>query len=99
MGTKRITNFKLEEQNYSFVQVQPELITMSNTIKVGDSSDSADDSNSSSAVTTELEANDRSSNGQYQGLMKLLSASLVRAPALPEPVKAGSEGHQFVVVE
>ncbi|KAJ6762359.1 hypothetical protein OIU74_024959 [Salix koriyanagi] len=48
MGTKRITNFKREEQNYSLVQVQPELITMSN-------SDSAEDSNSSSGVTTELE--------------------------------------------
>ncbi|KAJ6349612.1 hypothetical protein OIU77_007068 [Salix suchowensis] len=55
MGTKRITNLKREEQNYSFVQVQPELITMSNIIKVGGSSDSAEDSNSSSAVTTELE--------------------------------------------
>ncbi|KAJ6349616.1 hypothetical protein OIU77_007072 [Salix suchowensis] len=55
MGTKRITNFKLEEQNYSFVQVQPELITMSNIIKVGGSSASAEDSNSSSGVTTELE--------------------------------------------
>ncbi|KAJ6296861.1 hypothetical protein OIU78_022566 [Salix suchowensis] len=55
MGTKRITNFKLEEQNYSFVQVQPELITMSNIIKVGGSSDSAEDSNSSSGMTTELE--------------------------------------------
>ncbi|KAJ6697556.1 hypothetical protein OIU85_003884 [Salix viminalis] len=55
MGTKRITNFKLEEQNYSFVKVQPELITMSNIIKVGGSSDSAEDSNSSSGVTTELE--------------------------------------------
>ncbi|KAJ6296848.1 hypothetical protein OIU78_022553 [Salix suchowensis] len=55
MGTKRITNFKLEEQNYSLVQVQPELITMSNIIKVGGSSDSAEESNSSSGVTTELE--------------------------------------------
>ncbi|KAG5223778.1 transcription repressor MYB [Salix suchowensis] len=55
MGTKRITNFKLEEQNYSFVQVQPELITMRNIIKVGGSSDSAEDSNSSSGMTTELE--------------------------------------------
>uniref|UniRef100_A0A6N2MF69 Uncharacterized protein n=1 Tax=Salix viminalis TaxID=40686 RepID=A0A6N2MF69_SALVM len=85
LGTKRITNLKREEQNYSLVtllkipvtllkipynqvtllktssssgvttELEPELITMSNIIKVGGSSDSAEDSNSSSGVTTELE--------------------------------------------
>ncbi|XP_034918624.1 transcription repressor MYB6 [Populus alba] len=63
MGTKRITNFKHEEQNYSFVQAQPEFMMSnivkkasdSSIIKVGGSGDSAEDSNSSSGVTTELE--------------------------------------------
>ncbi|CAK7328559.1 unnamed protein product [Dovyalis caffra] len=63
MGTKRSGNFQLEEQNYSFVQVQPEFMMSemmkkennSNIVKVGGSSDSAEDSNSSSGVTTEVE--------------------------------------------
>ncbi|KAL9391618.1 hypothetical protein Peur_015538 [Populus x canadensis] len=63
LDTNRSTDFQLEEQNYSFLQVQPEF-TMSNMtktennssiIKVGGSSDPAEDSNSSSGVTTELE--------------------------------------------
>ncbi|KAJ6423581.1 hypothetical protein OIU84_024536 [Salix udensis] len=64
MCTKTSTRFHLEEQNYPFLQVQPELTMRSmikkennsNIIKVGGSStDSAEDSNSSSGVTTELE--------------------------------------------
>ncbi|KAJ6368484.1 hypothetical protein OIU78_000973 [Salix suchowensis] len=64
MCTKTSTRFHLEEQNYPFLQVQPELTMSSmikkennsNIIKVGGSStDSAEDSNSSSGVTTELE--------------------------------------------
>ena len=97
MGTKRITNFKLEEQNYSFVQVQPELITMSNTIKVGDSSDSADDSNSSSAVTTELEVYPKH---------KLNLELSIGLPCQPQPSsindlndsKQGNQRHQEQVV-
>ncbi|KAJ6766276.1 hypothetical protein OIU79_022266 [Salix purpurea] len=64
MCTKTSTRFHLEEQNYPFLQVQPEL-TMSSMIKKennsdiikvgGSSTDSAEDSNSSSGVTTELE--------------------------------------------
>ncbi|KAF9684193.1 hypothetical protein SADUNF_Sadunf04G0092500 [Salix dunnii] len=64
MCAKTSAKFQLEEQNYSFLQVQPDQLTMSNVIrkennsnniKVGGSSDSAEDSNSSSGVTTELE--------------------------------------------